>query len=241
MSNELWVIADAILFFLMLLPFLNAAKWGKESKYIRFTFSKSWVNFLWIGCLLFCLYNKTEGDYFHYQKYLEEINSSRFKEPTFEAPYMFLASIVGNNYFLFRLAIWGGTILIFRKLLKITKLENSLTIFIFILFTLIAFAYGRVALALSVFYLGFVYYYQAIQYRRYFEISIGVLLIGISFFLNKDKNLCSYCTVKQFYKSLKCGYAGICFRQKCLLWLFYNLPSCCSYLIFATYAHARLH
>ena len=78
---------------------------------------------------------------------------------------------------------------------------------------------------------------KAIQKRTY----INIISTIRNFFLNKDKNLYSYCTVQQFYKSLKCGYDGICFRQKCLLWLFYNLPSCCSYLIFATYAHARLH
>ena len=186
MSNELWVIADALLFFLMLLPFLNAAKWGKGGKCIRFVFSKSWVNFLWIGCLLFCLYNKTEGDYFHYQEYLEEINSSKFKAPIFEAPYMFLASIVGNNYFLFRLLIWGGALLVFRRILKIVGLENSMTVSIFILFTLIAFAYGRVAFALSVFYLGFVCYYLGMQYCNSLKLFAGILLIAISFFFHKS-------------------------------------------------------
>lgn len=78
---------------------------------------------------------------------------------------------------------------------------------------------------------------KAIQKRTY----INIISTIRNFFLNKDKNLYSYSTVKQFYKSLKCGYDGICFRQKCLMYLFLNLPSCCSYLIFATYAHVRLH
>lgn len=186
MSNELWVIADAVLFLLMLLPFLGAVKWGKGGKCIHFVFSKSWVNLLWIGCLLFCLYNKTEGDYFHYQEYLKEINSSRIKEPVFEAPYMFLASIVGDNYFLFRLLIWGGALLVFRRILKIVGLENSMTVSIFILFTLIAFAYGRVAFALSVFYLGFVCYYLGMQYCNSLKLFAGILLIAISFFFHKS-------------------------------------------------------
>lgn len=186
MSNELWVIADAILFMIMLLPLLGAIKWRKCDNYVSFVFSKRWVSLLLCGCLIFCLYNKTEGDYFHYQDFIEEINSSRVKESMFEAPYMFLISILGNNYFMFRLIVWGSALFLFREILKVIKLENNLSVSIFILFALIAFAYGRVALALSIFYLGAVYYYQGKQSRQYTKEFWGILLIMCSLLFHKS-------------------------------------------------------
>lgn len=184
MSNQLWVIFDTILFFLLIIPFLNSIKWSQSA--VRFQFSAYWVKILFGGCVIFCLYNKTEGDYFHYEEFINEINSVRVKDPVFEIPYMFLISIIGNNYFLFRLFVWGTALFLYNQTLELVNLKNNLSVSIFILFTLVAFAYGRVSLALSVFYFGAIYCYVNWEKCRYFKSIFGVAIVGFSLFFHKS-------------------------------------------------------
>lgn len=184
MSYQLWVILDSILFYFLIIPFFHAIKWKKSNIYFRFKYR--WEVILLIGSLLFCLYNKTEGDYFHYNEYLQDITSAHTKENIFEPPYMFLISIIGNNYFLFRLFVWGAALLLYTRTLIYAKLFNNISISIFILFVLLAFAYGRVSLALSIFYLGAIYSYINWEKKKYGYVVGGCLIILTSLFFHKS-------------------------------------------------------
>lgn len=82
------------------------------------------------------------------------------------------------------------------------------------------------------------YIISAIQKRTY----INIISTLRNFFLDKKNvTLQSYRRILKFYKNFKCGYSDIRFRQRVLLWTFYNLPSCYSFLIFSKYVRTRLH
>lgn len=183
MSYELWVIFDAFFFILLLLPFLSLIRIRKRTLF--FLQTRKYTNILLIGCLIFCIYNKTEGDYFHYETFLKDIVTFKLTD-TFETPYMYLISIIGNNYFLFRLFIWGAALLIYKRILQIVKLDYDLTISLFILFTLIAFAYARISLALAIFFWGATIINVNIEARSYFKSITGFCLIALSLLFHKS-------------------------------------------------------
>lgn len=180
----LWVIADALLYVLLIIPFYFSIKSIQGRIYFRFSYR--WEVLLLLGCLVFCLYNKTEGDYFHYNEFIQEINSSRIKENIFEPPFMWLISIIGNNYFLFRLLVWGTALFLYVRILKYLHLYNNISVSVFILFVLLAFAYGRVCLALSIFYLGAVMVCVNREKKEYYKVVIGWGIIFCSLFFHKS-------------------------------------------------------
>ena len=78
---------------------------------------------------------------------------------------------------------------------------------------------------------------SAIQKRTY----INIISTLRNLFLDKrNASLQTYRNIIKFYKNFRCGYNEVYFRQKCLLWIFYNLPAYFSFLIFSKYVHTRL-
>ena len=180
----LWVVFDALLFYLMIFPFYLSLKISQHRMCFRFKYHLELL--LLLGCVVFCIYNKTEGDYFHYKEYINEINASRIKVNSFEIPYMWIISIIGNNYFLFRLLVWGVALLIYVQILKLTRLYNNISISIFILYVLLSVAYTRASLALSMCFWGISYSCINYENRRYLRLFVGITLLFLSILFHKS-------------------------------------------------------
>lgn len=180
-SNSTWVIIDCLLFLYILYLSSIGAKYSPNKGIIPYdgTYYKS---IILICLVVFCLYNKTEGDYFHYKELLTETLSTKYPDNHLEWPYLTLIRYIGNNYFLFRLCIWGSGILIIYRLLKINNLANDWGLFCITLIPLISIAYVRACVGIGLFYLGYTYLLK----RNFKYIILGICLIIVSTFFHKS-------------------------------------------------------
>lgn len=171
MNVQTWVIIDIILYYLLLI--FGARIFRIGNGYCRFITEYKWYNLLLGGILLFCLFDKTTGDYFHYQSIVREYLETTNPQNHLEYPYHIIIELTSANYFLFRLIVWGGALFIWNHILKILSLQNTLSLTIFILFFLFSFSCVRMSLGLVIFYLGFILFWKK------FRTNIVVMFAGI--------------------------------------------------------------
>ena len=62
-----------------------------------------------------------------------------------------------------------------------------------------------------------------------------------SFYLSKICSIENFGYIRNAFSRLLCGYKGLLFHQKILLWLFIHLPVCLSYRLLGLYVCIRLH
>ena len=180
LNITIWVLID-FLFFLVLLCFTSSGfRYRKNG--VKIDLKSNNRALILILILLFCIYNKTEGDYFHYKELLNEINSTEYPESHLEAPYIILIKIIGNNYLLFRTIVWGSALSIIWILLKSNNIDNDWGWLCFVIFALIAFAYVRASIGISLYYLG---YFTILRYGIK-NIIVGLLLIIFSLVFHKS-------------------------------------------------------
>jgi hypothetical protein len=165
----------------MVLPLLFSIKYINGQYYIKAVGNgciyKTYIFFL----LFFCLFDKTSGDYFHYQEIVENIYSSRDYSTHLEFIYVWIIRLVGGNYFLFRLLIWGTAILLYYKMIDRLKLDKLLSIWSFIIISLVNFSYPRVSLGLIILFLGCTYLLN----KSILNKILGILLVVFSIFFHK--------------------------------------------------------
>ena len=180
--NTIWVIIDFALFIWIVC--LESKKFVFTNKlYLYPRISKINTNLIYVLILIFCIYNKTGGDYFHYQNILLEITSTKYPISHMEYPYVFIVKLIGNNNFIFRFLIWSIALTFVYVSLSICHVNNKWGLFCFTIIVLISFASGRVALAYSMFYCG---YLITIEKHGILLKSLGVCLIILSFFFHKS-------------------------------------------------------
>lgn len=185
-SVTTWVTFDIVLFLALLIPLFLSLRLCHNSP---FTVPlKHYHLFFILGILIYCLFDKASGDYFHYEEIIEEmsvLNSAGHLEPV----YLFFARTVDFNYFLFRLIVWGGSLFFWVKCVRLVQLREDVVYSMFILFTLTIFSYARVSLAITIFLFGYILLITSSQRTRRNKIFIRVLglaLIIVSTFFHKS-------------------------------------------------------
>lgn len=177
-----WVIIDGLGYVLMIIPFMLSIKYSNKQFYLYYS-SKSSIVFLYYICIfLFCLWDKTSGDYFHYEEIVKDISTSREYSAHLEIPYVYLIKNTQGCYFLFRFIVWGGALFFFYKLIKKVQLNDTITIWCFLLITLFNFSYSRVSIGLSLIYLGYLLLIDSGKLNK----IMGVIMIIASAFLHKS-------------------------------------------------------
>ena len=118
--------------------------------------SRSRTVFLFCGLLLFALTSFVGDDFFHYYELMHEYRGQVFGDQEFglEAFYQYLISYIDGNYFLFRLVVWGSSLVFITYATR--KFEANLyhTLFLILAGFIITFSYARATLAMSVFSIG---------------------------------------------------------------------------------------
>jgi len=184
-TNCIWVIIDLVVFIYILYLSCLGAKYktcNGNFKGIIPYYGNNYKSIILILILFFCLFNKTEGDYFHYQEILPEILSTKYPDSHLEWPYLRLIYAIGNNYFLFRLCIWGTGLYVIYQIFRLNNLNNDWGLFCFTLIALIAIAYVRACVGIGLFYLG----YTLILEKRLKKIILGCVIIVLSYFFHKS-------------------------------------------------------
>lgn len=144
--------------------------------------SKTVVLYSAIGCILFCLFDYCDGDFFHYKEHFGNIKKG-YDSP-FEMIYNWIISISWNYYF-FRFIVWGTSIWIVKLTVQRLRINDSNFWYLFVIYSLLLFAYARVSLALALSTFGFVIILTA-KPKRVFEYCFGLSLIVFSAFFHKS-------------------------------------------------------
>lgn len=112
--------------------------------------------FLFCGLLLFALTAFIGGDFFHYHELMSEYRGQVFgdQEIGLEAFYQYLISYIDGNYFLFRLVVWGGSLILIQYAIRLFGANMYHTLFLILAGFIITFSYARATLAMAVLSIG---------------------------------------------------------------------------------------
>lgn len=124
-----------------------------RTEYYRATNRKGKYDLIGIITILFCTFAFSTADTYHYEVLYNNMtlyNTCLHVEDF----YFWLLSILPNNFYIWRLAIWGTATLIYIKVCKINNLDNRIVGLIFPLILLQQFAVTRGCLGITLFLLG---------------------------------------------------------------------------------------
>lgn len=155
--------------------------------------SKEVINIALLLCLLNYLFPMGGTDFYSYK---EEVEASGFTDTSvitqydfhMEKPYYYIINIVANNYLLFRMVVWGGSLL----LLWITSIRFKLDKNAFIFYLGISIVHltstSRVVLAVALALFGFSYLIWPIANRlgKLTSYILGSLIMLSSFFFHRS-------------------------------------------------------
>ena len=146
---------------------------------------------LFSGLLLFALTSFVGDDFFHYYEFMYEYRGQVFgdQELGLEAFYQYLISFIDGNYFLFRLVVWGGSLVFVTYAAR--KFEANLyhTLFLILAGFIITFSYARATLAMAVFSVGAVIISVASERdlkNRVFPIILGFIVMACSMYFHRS-------------------------------------------------------
>lgn len=141
---------------------------------------------LFCGITWFALTSFINDDFFHYYEimgdYKRGVMDSEFIG--LEMPYQYIIYYFGGNYFLFRLIVWGGSLLLIALSARAFGVSAYNTMFLVLAGFIIIFSYARATLAMSIFALGAVTISLASEQRRAMLkklIGIGIMALSIYF------------------------------------------------------------
>lgn len=145
--------------------------------------------FLSCGLLLFALTSFVGADFFHYYDDMVEYKNQAFgdQERGLEAFYQYLIYFVNGDYFLFRLVVWGGSLVLI--ILAARKFGANIyhTLFVILAGFIITYSYARASLAMAVFSLGTIIVCDAVtKKRKFLPIIIGSAIVACSTYFHRS-------------------------------------------------------
>lgn len=148
------------------------------------------IKFTLFLCLLHYLFCMFEGDYFSYKDIVEDSGFTSlvlYDARTFhvELPYVAIINFVHNDYFLFRVIVWGGSMLLLCLTAKNLQLDKSTFVFYLAIYLAPFTSTSRVALALAVGFMGFSLIVKPFKIK-YLSYVIGGLLCISSIWLHRS-------------------------------------------------------
>ena len=141
------------------------------------------------GLLLFALTSFIGADFFHYYENMGAYKNQAFgdQERGLEAFYQYLIYFVNGDYFLFRLVVWGSSLVLI--ILAARKFGANIyhTLFVILAGFIITYSYARATLAMSVFFMGVVIICMAVENKRKFlPIIIGSAIVACSTYFHRS-------------------------------------------------------
>lgn len=144
-------------------------------------------------CLLFYLFPMAGTDFYDYKEWVEtagytDISSIPQYYLHYEKLYYYIINIVHNNYFLFRLVVWGGSLFLYWQTAKRLKIDKSAFTFYLCICIVPLTATSRVCLAFALAFYGFSFLAQPITRKgsNLFSFILGSLIIFFSLFFHRS-------------------------------------------------------
>jgi len=132
-------------------------------------------------------------DFYNYKEWVEtagytDISSIPQYYLHYEKPYYYIINIVNNNYFLFRLVVWGGSLFLYWQTAKRLKIDKSTFAFYLCICIVHLTAVSRVCLAYALAFYGFSFLAQPITRKgsNLFSFILGSSIILFSLFFHRS-------------------------------------------------------
>lgn len=122
-----------------------------------------------------------------YYSYWDLVVNDQMDLTTFslEDPYFYIIETVHNNYFLFRLLIWGCALFFFCKASNILNLSLAHTSFVLGACFMITFAYARASLAMAMVFFGYILFFQNIR-KKFWPCLLGIAIFISGFYFHRS-------------------------------------------------------
>ena len=159
--------------FFLLIFLLFFSKYNSKRLFTSFSTLNKIMFCLILAYVITSFYN---GDFWHYKLYV--IEDYQFYKPS-EPIYDIIKTICFNNYLLFRIVIWGSALLILTQTLKKYKLNINMSLYFFFCMYISVFDYGRVSLAMAIYFLGFTYLFNSSTKSVLVKV-LGIILMILS-------------------------------------------------------------
>lgn len=122
------------------------------------------------------------NDWFHMYNFYTYLQSGA--DTHMEDVYVWISQNLAPNYFVFRLVVWGGSLLLLIIMIEFLPIRKHLAYFMFVSFGLLWFSYARVSAAMIMMFCGLALLYN--KKRKLFIIKILALALIIgSFYFHK--------------------------------------------------------
>lgn len=131
---------------------------------------------------VFVLFSFWGADWFGY--YSSYLTIRMDGNTNLEDIYYWIIQQASPNYLVFRLIVWGGSLLLFIHLVKRLSVPTDLALFLFSTIYIIWFSYARVTLSMVLVYYGLSLFYKPYK-SKLLSWVIGIAAIGVSFFFHK--------------------------------------------------------
>ena len=144
---------------------------------------------LFCGITLFALTSFINDDFFHYYETMGDYKDGVMESELIglEMPYQYIIYYLSGNYFLFRLTVWGGSLLLVVLCSRIYGTSAYSTMFLILAGFLIIFSYARATLAMSLYTLGAIIICQSSEHRGALLTKlIGIGITALSFYFHRS-------------------------------------------------------
>ena len=135
--------------------------------------------------LLHLLFAFDGGDFYHYYIHVLFEDYS-----TMEPVYSIIGRLVGNNYLLFRLIIWGTAFFLFFQTAKRFGLDPYKTTYLLYLMFITVFDYARATLGMAFFFFGMSFLCVPSYRHRFLSYLLGYLFIFASVMFHRSLLFC---------------------------------------------------
>lgn len=190
-----WIIFQAIIANIIIIPFLLQLRINKNSRTIRFsgTILSSGVIFILLLC--FCLFATYDGDYFSYYNNFKLLSINPTTVTGMEEIYAYIVKYrIVDDYIYFRLIVWGGGLLLYWLSFCRLKINTPIIWTIFTATTLLNVAYIRAILGMGCLLYGYTFLVKPFRYKILSYI-IGLGIIFISYFFHKSMFILIGCSI----------------------------------------------
>lgn len=144
---------------------------------------------LFCGITLFALTSFINDDFFHYYENMADYKNGVIEDELMglEMPYQYIIYYFSGNYFLFRLTVWGSSLLLVVLCSRIYGTSAYSTIFLILVGFIIIFSYARATLAMSLYTLGAIIICKSSEHRGALHTKlIGLGIMVLSFYFHRS-------------------------------------------------------
>lgn len=180
-SNEMHATALQVLFNIVLFALIYSFYRGAKNKPYKIPRDAHILGTVLI--FTFNILSYWGADWFHVYSSFPDMKSG--VQGHFEGVYIWLATTIGSNYYIFRIIIWGIGQLLLYATFKRTTVNYYLQLYMFIIFGLLWFSYARVSLAMAMMFYGVSVLYKPLR-SKIISYIYGLSFIVASFFFHKS-------------------------------------------------------